>query len=67
MTNSQWFGNLVTMSWWDGESNDELSHECWSDMSCVAGLWLNEGFASFMENLATDSIFPEYKIWDQVT
>eukprot|EP01035_Chromulina_nebulosa_P020946 gene20946-27148_t len=44
----QWFGNLVTMSWWDA-------------------LWLNEGFASFMEDFAVDSIFPSYRIWDQWT
>ena len=28
-------------------------------------LWLNEGFASFMENLTTDTLYPEYHIWDQ--
>lgn len=28
-------------------------------------LWLNEGFASFMENLTTDALYPEFKIWDQ--
>lgn len=44
----QWFGNLVTMSWWDG-------------------LWLNEGFAAFMEHFATDELFPDYQIWDQFT
>jgi len=27
-------------------------------------LWLNEGFASFMENLCTDRLFPEYKIFE---
>jgi len=44
----QWFGNLVTMKWWDG-------------------LWLNEGFAAFMEHFAVDAILPEYKIWEQFT
>lgn len=44
----QWFGNLVTMQWWDD-------------------LWLNEGFASWAENWATDKLFPEYAMWDQFT
>ncbi|OQR78091.1 puromycin-sensitive aminopeptidase-like, partial [Tropilaelaps mercedesae] len=28
-------------------------------------LWLNEGFAKFMETLATDRIYPDYDMWTQ--
>jgi puromycin-sensitive aminopeptidase len=41
-----WFGDLVTMQWWNG-------------------LWLNESFATFMENLSLSHWKPEWHIWDE--
>jgi aminopeptidase N len=38
----QWFGDLVTMAWWDN-------------------LWLNEGFARWMQTYAADDLHPEWE------
>ncbi|EZF25689.1 hypothetical protein H112_02004 [Trichophyton rubrum D6] len=40
----QWFGNLVTMDFWDG-------------------LWLNEGFATWMSWYSCNVFYPEWNVW----
>ena len=38
----QWFGDLVTMAWWDN-------------------LWLNEGFARWMQTFVADDLHPDWE------
>lgn len=40
----QWFGNLVTMDFWDG-------------------LWLKEGFATWMSWFSCNVFYPEWNVW----
>ncbi|BET03125.1 Aminopeptidase [Nesidiocoris tenuis] len=46
----------------------ELAHQWFGNLVTMewwTHLWLNEGYASFVENLCVAELFPEYNIWTQ--
>jgi puromycin-sensitive aminopeptidase len=46
----------------------EVAHQWFGNLVTMewwSHLWLNEGFATWISYMATDIMFPEWKIWTQ--
>lgn len=59
MSNKQWVALVVA---------HEIAHQWFGNLVTMewwTHLWLNEGFASYIEYLAVDKMFPKWNIWTQ--
>ena len=59
LSNKQWVALVIA---------HELAHQWFGNLVTMewwTHLWLNEGFASYIEYLAVDEIFPNWDIWTQ--
>ncbi len=59
LSQKQWIALVITHELAHQWFGNLVTMEWWTD------LWLNEGFASWIEYLAVDEIFPEWQMWTQ--